>query len=86
MYREEKNKLRETFQKNIGRVSLTTDGWTSIKKKSYMALTAHFIDNEWNLVKKVLNFRELDGHRGIYIGKGVESCLNEWGFDNVLSI
>jgi hypothetical protein len=86
MYQEEKNKLRETLQKNIGRVSLTTDGWTSIKKKSYMALTAHFIDNEWNLVKKVLNFRELDGHRGIDIGKGVESCLNEWGFDNVLSI
>ncbi|GJS89440.1 zinc finger BED domain-containing protein RICESLEEPER 2-like protein, partial [Tanacetum coccineum] len=86
MYQEEKNKLRETLQKNIGRVSLTTDGWTSGKKKSYMALTAHFIDNEWNLVKKVLNFRKLDGHRGIDIGKGVESCLNEWGFDNVLSI
>ncbi|GJZ48775.1 zinc finger BED domain-containing protein RICESLEEPER 2-like protein [Tanacetum coccineum] len=86
MYQEEKNKLRETLQKNIGRVSLTTDGWTSGKKKSYMALTAHFIDNEWNLVKKVLNFRKLDGHRGINIGKKVESCLNEWGFDNVLSI
>ncbi|GJZ23904.1 zinc finger BED domain-containing protein RICESLEEPER 2-like protein [Tanacetum coccineum] len=86
MYLEEKNKLRETLQKNIGRVCLTTDGWTSIKKKSYMALTAHFIDNEWNLVKKVLNFRELDGHRGIDIGKGVESCLSEWGFDNILSI
>ncbi|GKA89619.1 zinc finger BED domain-containing protein RICESLEEPER 2-like protein [Tanacetum coccineum] len=55
MYQEEKNKLRETLQKNIGRVSLTTDGWTSGKQKSYMALTAHFIDNEWNLVKKVDN-------------------------------
>ncbi|GJV51104.1 zinc finger BED domain-containing protein RICESLEEPER 2-like protein [Tanacetum coccineum] len=86
MYLEEKSKLRETLQKNIGRVCLTTDGWTSNKKKSYMALTAHFIDNEWNLVKKVLNFRELDGHRGIDIGKGVESCLSEWGFDNILSI
>ncbi|GKD41106.1 zinc finger BED domain-containing protein RICESLEEPER 2-like protein [Tanacetum coccineum] len=34
----------------------------------------------------MLNFCELDGHRGIDIGKGVERCLNEWGFDNVLSI
>ncbi|GKB14969.1 zinc finger BED domain-containing protein RICESLEEPER 2-like protein [Tanacetum coccineum] len=51
-----------------------------------MAFTAHFIDNKWNLVKKVLNFCKLDGHRGINIGKGVESCLNEWGFNNVLSI
>ena len=86
MYLQEKNKLRETIRKNIGRVCLTTDTWTSIKKKSYMALTGHFIDNNWNLVKKVLNFCLLDGHRGIDIGKGVENCLNEWGFNNVLSI
>ncbi|GKA70331.1 zinc finger BED domain-containing protein RICESLEEPER 2-like protein [Tanacetum coccineum] len=86
MYQEEKNKLRETLQKNIGRVSLTTDGWISGKQKSYMALIAHFIDINWNLVKKVLNFRKLDGHCGINIGKGVESCLNEWCFDNVLLI
>nr|GEW82121.1 zinc finger BED domain-containing protein RICESLEEPER 2 [Tanacetum cinerariifolium] len=72
---EEKNKLRETLQKNIGRVCLTTDGWTSNKKKSFMA---HFIDNQWKLVKKVLNFRELDGHQGIDIGKGVESGLRKW--------
>ncbi|GJY17332.1 zinc finger BED domain-containing protein RICESLEEPER 2-like protein [Tanacetum coccineum] len=51
-----------------------------------MALTGHFIDNNWNLVKKVLNFCRLDGHRGIDIGKGVENCLNEWGFTNILSI
>ncbi|GJY24585.1 reverse transcriptase domain-containing protein, partial [Tanacetum coccineum] len=43
-------------------------------------------DNDWNLVKKVLNFYHLDGHRGIDIGKGVENCLNEWGFNNILSI
>ena len=86
LYLQEKNKLRETIRKNIGRVCLTTDTWTSIKKKSYMALTGHFIDNNWNLVKKVLNFCLLDGHRGIDIGKGVENCLNEWGFNNVLSI
>ncbi|GJS91947.1 zinc finger BED domain-containing protein RICESLEEPER 2-like protein [Tanacetum coccineum] len=43
-------------------------------------------DNNWNLVKKVLNFCRLDGHRGIDIGKGVENCLNECGFTNILSI
>ncbi|GJR42959.1 zinc finger BED domain-containing protein RICESLEEPER 2-like protein [Tanacetum coccineum] len=57
-----------------------------VKKKSFMALTGHFIDNDWNLVKKVLNFCRLDGHRGIDIGKGVENCLEEWGFTNILSI
>ncbi|XP_076960056.1 zinc finger BED domain-containing protein RICESLEEPER 2-like [Bidens hawaiensis] len=51
-----------------------------------MALTAHFIDNDWNLVKKVLNFCQLDGHRGVDIGKGVESCLNGWEIDNILTV
>nr|GEV47042.1 hypothetical protein [Tanacetum cinerariifolium] len=83
---EKKNKLCETIRKNISRICLITDGWTSGTKKSYMALTGHFIDNNWNLVKKVLNFCRLDGHRGIDIEKGVENCLNEWGFTNILSI
>nr|GEU33514.1 hypothetical protein [Tanacetum cinerariifolium] len=55
LYDEEKIKLLNVIQKNIGRVCLTTDGWTSLGKKSYMALTGHFIDNEWKLNKKVDN-------------------------------
>ncbi|GJS21774.1 zinc finger BED domain-containing protein RICESLEEPER 2-like protein [Tanacetum coccineum] len=49
LYEEEKNKLLNVIQKNIGRICLTTDSWTSLGKKSYMALTGHFIDNEWKL-------------------------------------
>ena len=56
MYREEKCKLREILKKNIGRVCLTTDSWTSIKKKSYMALTAHFIDSEKELLATDISF------------------------------
>ncbi|GKC97687.1 zinc finger BED domain-containing protein RICESLEEPER 2-like protein [Tanacetum coccineum] len=51
-----------------------------------MSLTGHFIDNEWKLKKKILNFCRLDGHSGVDIGKGVESCVNEWGIDAILSI
>ncbi|GKA94343.1 zinc finger BED domain-containing protein RICESLEEPER 2-like protein [Tanacetum coccineum] len=86
LYDDEKNKLLNVIQKNIGRVCLTTDSWTSVQKKSYMALTGHFIDNEWKLKKKVLNFCRLDGHSGVDIGKGVESCVNEWGINAILAI
>ncbi|KAF7842378.1 putative AC transposase [Senna tora] len=38
----------ESFKKllatNTGRIAITTDMWTSRKKKGYMSLTAHFID------------------------------------------
>ncbi|GJT56771.1 zinc finger BED domain-containing protein RICESLEEPER 2-like protein [Tanacetum coccineum] len=86
LYDEEKIKLLDVIQKNIGRLCLTTDSWTSLGKKSYMSLTGHFIDNEWKLKKKILNFCRLDGHSGVDIGKGVESCVNEWGIDAILSI
>ena len=86
LYDEEKNKLLDVIRKNIGRVCLTNDSWTSLQKKSYMALTGHFIDNEWKLNKKVLNFCRLDGHSGVDIGKGVETCVNEWGINGILAI
>nr|GEU96879.1 zinc finger BED domain-containing protein RICESLEEPER 2-like [Tanacetum cinerariifolium] len=86
LYDEEKNKLLNVIQKNTGRVCLTTDSWTSLGKKSYMALTGHFIDNEWKLNKKVLNFCRLDGHSGVDIGKGVEYCVNEWGIDAIMAV
>ncbi|GJX29133.1 zinc finger BED domain-containing protein RICESLEEPER 2-like protein [Tanacetum coccineum] len=86
LYDEEKIKLLDVIQKNIGRICLTTDSWTSLGKKSYMALTGYFIDNEWKLKKKILNFCRLDGHSGVDIGKGVESCVNEWGIDAILAI
>ncbi|GJX65200.1 zinc finger BED domain-containing protein RICESLEEPER 2-like protein [Tanacetum coccineum] len=38
LYEEEKNNLLNVIQKNIGRICLTTDSWTSLGKKSYMAL------------------------------------------------
>lgn len=34
----------------------------------------------------MLNFCQVDRHRGVEIGKEVESCLNEWGIDNLLTI
>lgn len=83
---EEKYKLRETFRKTIGMVCLTSDTWTFIKQKSYMTLTAHFIDNDWNLKKKMLNFCLVGGRKGVDIGFEIECCLKEWKFNNILYI
>lgn len=44
-----------------------------------MCLTAHFVDNDWKLHKKILNFCTMTSHEGEAIRKEVENCLNEWG-------
>ncbi|CAN1298326.1 Putative AC transposase [Linum perenne] len=64
----------------------TTDCWTSIQNINYMCITAHFIDVDWKLNKKILNFCEIKSHRGIDITDSVAECLEEWNLKNVFCI
>ncbi|KAI8571816.1 hypothetical protein RHMOL_Rhmol01G0148700 [Rhododendron molle] len=67
-------------------ISLTTDTWTLIQNLNYMCLTAHFIDDDWKLHKKILNFCIVDDHKGDTIGKKIEACLLEWNIGGVFTI
>ncbi|XP_074297522.1 zinc finger BED domain-containing protein RICESLEEPER 2-like [Silene latifolia] len=51
-----------------------------------MYLTAHFIDDNWVLHKRIINFCQLSGHSGKIIGKTVEKCLSEWNLKNILTV
>ena len=51
-----------------------------------MCITAHLIDDDWNLHKKIISFVPVTSHKGEYIAKALESCLLEWGLKNVFSI
>ena len=57
------------FANNKARVCLTTDTWTSIQRTNYMCVTAHFIDDDWVLHKRVINFKPVYSHKGEEIGK-----------------
>jgi len=49
-YELEKKKAIEYMAGIQSRVAITTDMWTSDNQKTgYMAITAHFIDESWNL-------------------------------------
>ncbi|XP_039142535.1 zinc finger BED domain-containing protein RICESLEEPER 2-like [Dioscorea cayenensis subsp. rotundata] len=48
-----------------------------------MVLTAHFIDHNWRLQKRVINFVRLPPpRRGVEIADGIFKCLKEWGIEN----
>nr|GEY71486.1 hypothetical protein [Tanacetum cinerariifolium]GEY71493.1 hypothetical protein [Tanacetum cinerariifolium] len=56
VYEHEKTKLK-TLTNALLNVSLTTDCWRSSHQKiDYMVITRHFIDHNWRLHKRVLNF------------------------------
>ncbi|XP_071688737.1 zinc finger BED domain-containing protein RICESLEEPER 2-like [Rutidosis leptorrhynchoides] len=76
LFSVEKKKVAALLKGNVGRICLTTDTWTSLQRVNYMCLTAHYVDNEWVLRKKVLNFCPISSHRGVDIGKAVEMLDN----------
>ncbi|KAL4627343.1 hypothetical protein ACB092_05G159200 [Castanea dentata] len=84
IYGVEREKLREALEGR--RVCLTTDTWTSIQNLNYMSLTCHFIDDDWNLHKRILNFCQVEDHRGETIGRKIEMCLREWGVDGIFTL
>ncbi|VVA29613.1 PREDICTED: zinc finger BED domain-containing [Prunus dulcis] len=86
LYKKEKIKLKDYLVANRQRVSLTADTWSSHQNLNYMCLTAHYIDDQWRLHKKILNFRTIVNDKGDTIGRAIATCLLEWGIDKVLTV
>ncbi|PRQ29667.1 putative transcription factor/ chromatin remodeling BED-type(Zn) family [Rosa chinensis] len=84
LYDKTKKKLKTDLAHY--RVCLTTDTWTSVQNFNYMVLTAHFIDDKWEMHKRIINFCTISNHSGISIGLLIESCLLQWGISKVLTI
>lgn len=55
LYSKTQDKVQQQF-KNAKYFSFTTDMWTSLSNQSYMSVTAHFIDNSFQLVSTLLGF------------------------------
>ncbi|KAH9668894.1 BED-type domain-containing protein [Citrus sinensis] len=53
---------------------------------SYMVITAHFIDRDWNLHRKIISFNTVNDHSSETIGKQLEKCLIDWGIERVFTV
>jgi type IV pilus biogenesis protein CpaD/CtpE len=51
-----------------------------------MTVRATFIDDNWNLHKKVINFFMVKGHKGEDIRKNLTRCLADCGLDRVMTV
>lgn len=62
------------------RVALTCDGWTSRTTEAYVTITAHFINEEWELATYVLQTRDMpESHTGHNLAEHLRNALAEWG-------
>ncbi|KAL4283816.1 hypothetical protein GQ457_16G012640 [Hibiscus cannabinus] len=86
LFNSMKKSLKNSFEQGTSRMCLTTDTWTSLQRVSYMVLTAHWIDAEWKLQKRIINFCPISAHRGESIGQALEKCIRDWGIERVFTI
>ncbi|CAN1148414.1 Putative AC transposase [Linum perenne] len=87
MYEIERVKIKKKIYANIGRISITIDMWTATtQKKGYMAVTAHYIDNNWHLRNHMLQFIYVPApHIADRLASRLVRCMMEWNVDVKLS-
>jgi hypothetical protein len=57
--------MRALLKNLPGKVSFTMDCWTSPSTKSFLSITAHFINKEWELQNIIIDFIQMhDSHTG----------------------
>ncbi|KAL6641579.1 hypothetical protein ACP70R_019760 [Stipagrostis hirtigluma subsp. patula] len=77
-YERAAQELRVELQNLDSRICFTSDLWTSNQKLGYLCLTAHYIDSNFVLHKKIIAFRDVKyPHTGLAIEEAVRSRSNE---------
>ena len=76
-YVEMKKELQVELQNLDSHVCLTSDIWTSSQNLEYMAVTAHYIDAEFRIIKKnIIWFKQLEyPHSDYAIKEELLRCL-----------
>ncbi|KAK9986183.1 hypothetical protein SO802_031134 [Lithocarpus litseifolius] len=86
IYEKEREKSKHVIDKNQGRISITTDMWTSQnKKRGFIIVTAHFIDGLWTLQSQVMRFIYVPSHTKEVLSSDLLDTLLEWNIDRKLS-
>ncbi|GMI65545.1 DAYSLEEPER [Hibiscus trionum] len=82
IYLKEKQRIYDMVSKLQGRINLAVEMWSSPENSKYVCLTAHYVDDEWKLQKKTLNFLTLDSsHTEDMLSEVIMKCLLDWDID-----
>ena len=69
---------------NIHWCSITCDCWRSLANQSYIGITCHYINKEFQLVSRTLGLAYLDEihHTGEYIHRELSTFFQKWKIDS----
>lgn len=83
LYNQIYDQVKDDICNNAQFVSLTTDGWTSLRNESYLAVTVHFIDINCELKTYLLSCEKLpDRHTSENLKTSLQQVVNNWGIQN----
>ncbi|TYI63167.1 hypothetical protein E1A91_D09G000900v1 [Gossypium mustelinum] len=82
-YAKERDRVKEELAKAPGLICLTSDNWNSEHTNDeYICITAHWVDKDWKLQKRMIRFRALfPPYDGLNIADELVLCLSQWGID-----
>ncbi|KAK8296216.1 hypothetical protein V6Z12_D05G110800 [Gossypium hirsutum] len=82
-YAKERDRVKEELAKAPGLICLTFDNWNSEHTNDeYICITAHWVDKDWKLQKRIIRFRALfPPYDGLNIADELVLCLSQWGID-----
>ncbi|KAL9232010.1 hypothetical protein vseg_007160 [Gypsophila vaccaria] len=83
IYKREKHSLANILAEIPSRVSLTLDYWSTDQTIGYAMLTGHFIDADWKLQRRVLNFRLVPfPESDVAFNNAIVSCMSDWKLES----
>ncbi|XP_039116476.1 zinc finger BED domain-containing protein RICESLEEPER 3-like [Dioscorea cayenensis subsp. rotundata] len=85
LYKRERQNLKDILIECPSRICLTSDTWKSITEDHYICVTAHFIDHEWLLHKRLIHFKLIPPpYDSFSIEDEINTCVAQWNIQHKL--
>uniref|UniRef100_A0A7N0V8U3 Transposase n=1 Tax=Kalanchoe fedtschenkoi TaxID=63787 RepID=A0A7N0V8U3_KALFE len=86
IHQKEKKRMYKYLDSISSRISLTTDIWTTKQQgMGSICITAHFVDDDWVLKKKIICFQHIEyPHDGPALSKVLRDSILDWNIDKKL--
>lgn len=78
VYNETKGQVMASMSQ-ASRVAITCDSWTSVATESYLTVTVHYVNEDWQILSHVLQTRAVyESHTGAHLAELLSHVVEEW--------